>query len=96
MALTIRTDNKWKQLKYRYEVPKAVLSTQFDYLDEDDGNDGFILYKGHWYHTSDFMRLPSGGDFKGWDGAASDSYFSGVIVKLAKNGEEYIIGNYSS
>lgn len=93
MALTIRTDNKWKSFKYRYEVPKAVLSSQFDYLDEDT-DDGFILYRGYWYHTSDFMRLPSGGDLKGWDGAASDSYFSGVIIKLEKNGEGYMIGSY--
>lgn len=41
MASTIRSDNKWKQFKYRYEVPASVLARQFAHLDEDD--DGFIL-----------------------------------------------------
>lgn len=92
MAIRIRSDNKWKQFKYRHEVPASVLARQFAHLDEDD--DGFILYRGHWYHTSDFMRIPPGSDFKGWDGYASDSYFSGVLIKLARDGEEYMIGTY--
>ena len=50
--------------------------------------------KGYWYHTSDFMRIPHGSDFKGWDGYASDSYFSGVLIKLSRDGEEYMVGTY--
>lgn len=40
------------------------------------------------------MRIPHGSDFKGWDGYASDSYFSGVLIKLSRDGEEYMVGTY--
>ena len=91
----IMTDHKWKQFKYRYEVPEKVLRSQFDYLDEDEGFDGFFNYKGHWYHLSEFMRIhPDSEMFDGWDGNAPDSYFSGVLIKLSDDGEEYVIGTY--
>lgn len=85
-TLTITSDHKWKQFKCRHEVPKAILTGQFDYLDEDA--DGFINYRGHWYHTSCFM---SGGP-EGWHGYHGDSYYSGVVIKLSQDGEEYMIG----
>ena len=94
----ISSDNKWHNFKYRDEVPAKVLKNQFDHLREDDVLDGFLKYRNHWYHTSDFMRLPDTGDatFKGWDGAAGDSYFSGVVIKLSSDGEQYKIGTYIS
>ena len=93
----ISSDNKWHDFKYRDEVPTKVLKNQFDHLDEDDVIDGFIKYRNHWYHLSDFMRIPdAGGDdpFKGWQGNAADGYFSGVLIKLSNDGEQYKIGTY--
>jgi hypothetical protein len=91
MALKIKSDKKWKNFKTRDEVPKQVLSRQFDWLDEDSGYDGFINYKGHWYHLSEFMR---GGGMADWDGYHGDSYFSGVVIKVSGDGEQYKIGDY--
>ena len=96
--LTIKTDNKWKQFKYRNEVPAKVLKDQFDYLSEDDSFDGFILYRKHWYHLSDFMRIENHPDdkFSSYHGYSSDSFFSGVLIKVSKDGEMYQIATYYS
>ena len=32
--------------------------------------------------------------FRGWDGYANDTYFSGTIIKLSSDGERYKIGRY--
>jgi hypothetical protein len=95
--VTVRTDRKWKQFKYRDEVPKKVLADQFDYQDEDV-IDGYFKYRGYWYHTDMFMRLGHGAPsaFSGWDGYHSDSAFSGVLIKLSPDGEEYQVGTYMS
>lgn len=82
--MQIITDGKWKQFKFRDEVPAKVLADQFDHLDEDT-TDGFFRYRGWWYHTSDFMTT----EVKGWDGVHGDSFFSGVLVKISSDGEEY-------
>ena len=31
---------------------------------------------------------------KGWDGYISDSFFSGVLIKISDDNEEYQIGTY--
>ena len=78
MAITIKTDGKWKEFNYKYEVPKKVILDQFSHLDEET-DDGFFKYKNYWYHVSDFMR--TGIDyFPGWDGYVSNSAFSGVLI----------------
>ena len=45
---------------------------------------------------ANFMRLPKGGDLatEGWDGAAADSYFSGLLIKIVDYGEAVIVGTY--
>lgn len=89
--MNIKTDGRWKNFKDISEVPKKILS-QFYYLDEDTV-DGFLNYENDWYHTSDFMRL-SKDQFPGWDGYSPCSYFSGVLIKLSSDGEQYMIGKY--
>ena len=96
MALTITTDNRWKYFKNRYEVPESVLASQFDYQDPEDVIDGFFEYRNTWYHVDQFMRLSAGSGMGDWDGAAGDSYFSGVLIKLSSDGEQYKVGTYTS
>lgn len=91
--MTITTNNHWRDFVYRWDVPKKVLADQFDWTNdayEKDGDysDGFIQYRGHWYHLADFMTTP----LDGWDGIATDSFFSGVVIKLSSDGEQYKIG----
>jgi len=93
--MKIYTDNKWKQFKYRNEVPKNVLADYFEHLPEDECLDGFILYRKCWYHTSDFMTQTCD-EFNGWDGYHGDSFFSGVLIKISDDGEGYKIATYIS
>lgn len=30
----------------------------------------------------------------GWDGYHGDSYFSGIVIKLSPDGEQYQVGKY--
>lgn len=96
MELTIRTDHKWKQFKYRYEVPAKVLRSQFDWLLEEAGFDGFFKYLGTWYHTSQFMRIENNEALAGWHGYECDSFFSGTLIKISEDGEMYQAGRYYS
>ena len=100
--LIIKTDNRWKNFKYAYEVPKRVLKRQFDWMDDpDDGT--FLKYKNHWYSLSDFMRIDPGAYFAApprelsqWDGSVADGRLSGVLIKISPDGEQYKIGTYRS
>ena len=98
--MNIITNNHERQFKYGYEVPQSVLDSDFDYLDSDEQTDGFIHYRGIWYHTSDFMRLNNlygqPDDFADWHGYSSDSFFSGVLIRLSDDGETYQIATYIS
>lgn len=92
----VKTDHKWKQFKYRNEVPEKVLKDQFEHLDAEEQDDQFFCYRGWWYHVSDFMSGKLTDITGDWDGYHSDSYFSGVLLKLSKDGEEYRVGTYIS
>ena len=101
--MKIKTNNHWRQFSYRNEVPGSVLADQFDWTNEaheehGDYSDGFFQYRGYWYHLSDFMRwtCPQEGFEQYWDGYSSDSFFSGVFIKISDDGEEYQIGTYTS
>ena len=95
--LTIKTDHKWKNFLYGYELTDKEKAA-FDYIDveEIDSRD-FLRYRGILYDPNDFMRTGSHGcPFKDWHGYASDSYFSGVLIKISEDGEQYQAGTYYS
>ena len=99
--LTITTDHKWKNFKFRYEVPEKILTSDFNWMKEpyeDWGyEDGFILYKGNWYHLSEFMNIDNNSPFpKPWHGYSSDGFFSGILIEMSEDGEQYRIGWYCS
>jgi hypothetical protein len=86
------TDHKWKSFKYRYEVPQAVLDSDFDYQDAEETFDGYFRYRNVWYHLDGFMRSDDG-HFSDAPirihGFASDSAFSGVGIEISSDGETY-------
>lgn len=47
----------------------------------------FFRFKGNVYDLNEFMRLEHSNPdlFKGWDGYAGDSYFSGVLVRYPRD-----------
>jgi hypothetical protein len=106
-GITIKTDNKWRNLLYGYELPKKQRK-QFDYIksDEEFETRNFAKYRGNYYDVGEFQLLPTIGDssgkhvvypvFRGWDGYMSDTYFSGVVIKLSSDGEQYKIGRFYS
>ena len=105
MTPTIRTNNHWRDFTYRWDVPANVLESQFDWMrvdgkwPEDDYIDGFFQYRGIWYHTADFMRWTCPQDdnpMEKWDGYHGDSFFSGVLIKLSNDGEQYQVATYCS
>lgn len=89
--MNITTNNQWRDFLYRYEVPDEVLKSEFDWLDEDD-HDGFFRYRGVWYHLSMFMRTA----IEGWQGIHNDSAFSGVLIEVSRDGEQYRVGTVIS
>ncbi len=42
----------------------------------------------------EFMRTTGIPELSEWHGYASDTYFSGVIIKISPDGERYMIGRY--
>ena len=94
-AMKIKTNNTERSFLYAWDVPKKVLQGQFDYLENPDEHT-FLKYKGHWYELGDFMRVPEGSTLheKGYNGYHSDSFSSGVAIKLNEDGETYKIATY--
>ena len=89
--MRIKTDHKMHAFRYGDEVPSAILANQFSHLSEDDAPDGFLRYRKHWYHLSDFApddRLAG----LGWQGMHADSFSSGVVISVAQDCETYCIG----
>ena len=78
---------------------------EFDYLDWDaieDGHDSasFFRYKGDLYDLGDIPAVDRNAvaeyPFADWDGVASDSFFSGILVRYCDDHESVIVGRYYS
>jgi hypothetical protein len=93
--LKIRTNHKGRNFKYGYELaPKW--RKEFDYMeDEEFETCNFIWYRKCATPLNDFKRIVES-EFKGWDGYTSDTFFSGLVIKLSDDGEQYKIGMYFS
>lgn len=86
--MKIITDNKWKQFKYRHEIPQKILDSFFDHLDKEEGIDNFIKYKKYYYHISDFMILDESSP---WQAVVQETNFSGVLIQISDFGDQYKI-----
>jgi hypothetical protein len=102
--MIIKTNNVARMVVDQWEVTAAE-QKELDYIDWGNGADGFrgFRYKGQIYDLGEFVRIvPQGqvggpfahydhtGELKGWDGIATDSYFSGVVVKY--RGDTVVVG----
>ena len=72
---------------------------EFDYLEKDElDSQMFVKYHDWVYSVGDFTNLHNrmwvSGDvseqFKGWDGYITDSFFSGVLIKVDEDDTEYV------
>ena len=88
--LTIITNNVPRPIIYGWEIPEV--RDEFDWIsDEDFDMSEFFRYKGRVYSLGEFMHSSA---FKGFDGYAGDSFFSGVLVRLCADGESVVVGRY--
>ena len=110
-TVTIRTNNVPREVLNRWELTPEE-SAEFDYLGDDEGS--FFRYRGDVYDLGEFSRIIAPGAeslhpmecaepaSQGWDGYVSDSFFSGMLVRWARdeNGrvdaERVIVGLYCS
>lgn len=89
--VTIITNNQPRDILYGFQLPKKYRK-EFDYLtDEEYADQAFFIYKKQAYALIDFLRSDS---YKDWDGACSDSFFSGVLIKIVNDGDSVIVGRY--
>ena len=104
--VTVITNNVPREILNGWEVP-ADVRADFDYVDwgaVDEGADSvsFVRYRGEWYDLGDIpARSPhvptdEPDPFEGWDGLASDSFFSGILVRYVAedNYETVVMGRY--
>jgi hypothetical protein len=103
MTLTIKTNNQPRETFYIFQLDEKdqkVIKKQFDYYTEEEIQEqSFFNYKGYWYSLNDFLRIRNSEELKGWDGYISDSYFSGVLVKVVEDfmsDYSVIVGRYYS
>jgi len=108
--LQIITNRHWHYFLYGYELTKKERD-EFDYLSDDEINEhSFLRYRGQVYILSDFERTPSNTvayrywsrmqcehpEWSDWQAYQSDSFFSGIVIRLSDDGEQYQIGTYLS
>lgn len=93
MAVKIKTDGKWRNLIYGYEIPQ--MHGEFDYMAFTDfESHDFAKYRGRYYDPSEFIVTRNTPELSKWDGYSADTYFSGIVIKFSKDGEKYKIGRY--
>lgn len=91
--------------EFDYIVPHEGRTWMEQEKDWMDSGAQFFRYRGQLYDLGEFVRIvPPGqagggfahydhtGDLVGWDGIATDSYFSGTVVKLVDDGDSVIVG----
>lgn len=88
---------------------KGFDTSDFDYIEEHQHCDPRLFcYRGHWYDVNEFVRIiPQGstqaigfchydhsGKLNAWDGIQTDSYFSAVVVRIARDEFGYMYEDY--
>ena len=95
--ITIKTDHKWRNVLGWWDLTTKE-QAYFDWLDDEEEQSCacFVKRRGRVYCLDEISATYQGGRLAsdGWDGVASDSFFSGIVVKLSRDGERYKIGYY--
>lgn len=101
MTLSIKTNNQSRDLLCLSDFNEAEqkqIRSDFDWMLPEDleCECGFFRYRSSVYHLQDFMRTEGNEAFQGWDGYLSDSYFSGVLIRLGDDCESVVVARYCS
>lgn len=96
--MKIKTNNQPREVLTWYDLTPEE-QKEFDYLEEGEGS--FFRYKGWVYDLGEFMRIdakiaphPQREGWEKWHGYASDSYFSGALIRYTSDCEQVIVGQY--
>ena len=92
--LKLITDHKWRPFRFDYDVPPRILAKDFNYQNRDEARDGFFKYRRRWYHLDQFVDAGPDLPLARFDGLLSDTFFSGVAIKLATHGETYRVARF--
>lgn len=100
MSWKIITNNHWRTfLSWSELTPKE--QEDFDYIKDPENEDtNFMRYRGIVYDLGEIMKVPETkegeqtGMLRGWHGYASDSFFSGIVIRVSDDGDQYQIGLY--
>ncbi len=117
-TMTIRTNNVPRDVIDAWELSPAERAEfdylDWEAIERGEDSASFFRYRGELYDLGQFSRIiPAGSlrhhpmecdnpDFAGWDGYASDSFFSGLLIRWAKDDcgepdvERVIVGTYFS
>lgn len=89
----IITNNKPRNFIHWYDLtPKE--QKEFDWMDEETADQSqFFRYRNNVYYIGDFMRETG---FAGFDAAISDTFFSGIVIKIVYDIDKVIVGRYYS
>jgi len=110
--LKIVTNNVPRDTWSIFEMDGKVLKDEFDIditnFTDDDCCRTFVKFRGVWYDVGDFITTCPGPwnhglpeEFRQWDGYSSDSFFSGVLLKYARDDDRMdldrvVMGTYYS
>ncbi len=96
MTLTIKTNNVPRDLLSAFEFDTAQYSKlreQFDWMDLDEFDSAmFFEYRGQVFALSEFMRTEGDLLAQGWQGILTDTFFSGIVVKIVESCERIVVG----
>ena len=87
--MKIKTNNQPRDILSWYDLTPAE-QEEFDYLEEGS----FFRYKNQVYYLGEFVRLDHTAIPDKWHGCASDSYFSGVLIRCTSDCDQVIVGQY--
>jgi len=100
MTLTIKTNNVPRDLISAFELSSAQYSklrAEFDWMDLDEFDSAmFFEYRGQVYALADFMRTEGDLLAQGWQGILTDTFFSGIVVKIVESCQRIVVGRCCS
>ncbi len=92
---TIKSNKQWRNFLYGYELTEKQ-KAEFDYIADIDSHH-FIKYKGRIIDPGEFISVPMDSFLDvGWHGYQADGFFSGLVIRISDDGEQYKIGTYFS
>jgi hypothetical protein len=92
--ITVTTNNNARPLVSWHDIPETSRGW-FDYLDDFERLESrLVSYRGDYYDVFDMLRATAPLSASGWHGYSSETYFSGIVVRLNDDDDTVVIGRY--